>query len=455
MIRRWLMSLVGVRHDLIDETPTDGMRYIALSCVLLATAAIAAVSAAFAVQMALQLSPYWAVPVGIGWGVVILTLDRALVIGMTRHTSFWRNLLSALPRLALALLLGAVISTPLVLRIFQLEIDAEMQVLRQERKVSFQEKIKNTPRFAEIESLTKKLEEKNKIARQDPSAVIYNQSVIDAQKRVDEAVTKVENAEKDYKGEVDGSDGTHVPGIGDAARVKLDALTRAQQELSDAQSFLSGERTKATAALADEAPRAAADAAAIQADITDRTTDRDQQIATNRELEDKNKGLLARLEALGSLSDNRPDLARAQLLLFLLFLTIEILPVGVKLMYLSTPKTLYEKFHDDMETAAERSMAKSLNRYENVIDAFGDMRARLEFDQVDRQYEAGLRVNRRLVDEQTARAEADVSRFVREPGAANGHTSPQLFTRLRWSRLFESLSRHTPDHRSRTDNRPD
>jgi hypothetical protein len=441
VIRRWLVGLVGVRHDLLDETPVDRFRYVALAGVLLTTAAIACVSAAFALQMAVHVPIYWAAVLGIGWGVVILNLDRALIIGMTRRSGWWRNLLAALPRLVLAFLLGTVISTPLVLRIFQSEIDAEMQVQQHDRMVAFQHKIDNDPRYQAIPGLQQQLDDKNRVAAQDPSAIDQNQAVQDARKRVDDARQKRDDAQQAANGEIDGSNGTHVPGIGDAAKEKLAALQRAQDELDAAEAALQNARTQAAGTLRDNASVARRDAAAVQQDLNQRIAERQQEIADNQKLENNDSGLLARLEALGALSDNRPDLGWAQRLLFLLFLTIEVLPVFVKLLQLSAPPTLYEKISAEMEKSAERAMTKMLTRYENVNDAFDEMRASLEYDQVERQRDAGLRVNERLIAEQSARAEQEVPRFAQEPERYHAGLGG-LFARARWSRLSESVGRY-------------
>ena len=65
---------------------------------------------------------------GVFWGALIFNLDRYIVSSTHKGSDgsrlkIWRN---ALPRLVLAILLGFVISTPLELKIFESEIEAEI-----------------------------------------------------------------------------------------------------------------------------------------------------------------------------------------------------------------------------------------------------------------------------------------------------------------------------------------
>src|SRR3712207_6567782 len=91
---------------------------------------LAVLSAAFAVHMAVGVVWPLAIAIGLFWGVVIVNLDRMLLVGMAHDASLKRNLLLAVPRVGLALVLGVVISTPLVLQIFHKEIDSEIAVLQ-------------------------------------------------------------------------------------------------------------------------------------------------------------------------------------------------------------------------------------------------------------------------------------------------------------------------------------
>ncbi len=72
------------------------------------------------------------------------------------------------------------------------------------------------------------------------------------------------------------------------------------------------------------------DARRAQADLDARRQVRDRVSEYYQLAEENNNGMLSRLEALNELGADQPSLATAKLLLFLLFLTVEMLPVLAK-----------------------------------------------------------------------------------------------------------------------------
>src|SRR5215218_4624508 len=125
-----LAVLAGARPDVLAAAPGARAKFVALGGVLLSTGALAVMSAAFAVHMALGVWWPFALLLGVGWGFVIVNLDRMLLVGMAHDSSLQRNLLMAVPRVGLALVLGIVISTPLTLQIFHKEIDTQVVALQ-------------------------------------------------------------------------------------------------------------------------------------------------------------------------------------------------------------------------------------------------------------------------------------------------------------------------------------
>ena len=120
-----LAGLAGARADLLEAAPGARAKFVALGGVLLSTGGLAVLSAAFAVHMALGVWWPFALLAGLGWGFVVVNLDRMLVVGMAHDASLKRNLLLAVPRIGLALVLGVVIATPLTLQVFSKEIDTK------------------------------------------------------------------------------------------------------------------------------------------------------------------------------------------------------------------------------------------------------------------------------------------------------------------------------------------
>src|SRR4051795_2869189 len=127
-----LASLGGARSDVLALAPGARPRFVAMGGGLPSTGGLAVLSAAFAVHMALGVWWPFALLAGLGWGFVIVNLDRMLVVGMAHDASLKRNLLLAVPRLGLALVLGVVIATPLTLQVFHQEIDSQVVALQAE-----------------------------------------------------------------------------------------------------------------------------------------------------------------------------------------------------------------------------------------------------------------------------------------------------------------------------------
>src|ERR671912_732997 len=98
-----LAVLAGARPDLLTAAPGARARFVALGGVLLSTGGLALLSAAFAVHMALGASWTVALLVGLGWGAVIVNLDRMLLVGMAHDASVKRNVALAVPRVPLGL----------------------------------------------------------------------------------------------------------------------------------------------------------------------------------------------------------------------------------------------------------------------------------------------------------------------------------------------------------------
>src|SRR3954465_14716228 len=127
-----LAVLAGARGDILEVAPGARPRFVALGGVLLSTGGLAVLSAAVAVHVACGAVWPLAIAIGLFWGLVIVNLDRMLLVGMAHDASLKRNLVMAVPRVGLALVLGVVIATPLTLQVFHKEIDTQIVALQAE-----------------------------------------------------------------------------------------------------------------------------------------------------------------------------------------------------------------------------------------------------------------------------------------------------------------------------------
>ena len=100
--------------------PSERTRFESLGWAILITSCMAMISMWFALSSALGVNGIIAFPVAVFWGLVIMGIDRWLITSMPIDGR--RKFAMAVPRVLLAILLGTLISTPLVLRIFQTEM---------------------------------------------------------------------------------------------------------------------------------------------------------------------------------------------------------------------------------------------------------------------------------------------------------------------------------------------
>jgi Domain of unknown function (DUF4407) len=346
-----LAWLAGGRADVMADVPGSRGKHATMGGVLMSTAVMASVSASFALHMAVGATMALAVTCGLSWGLVILTLDRMLVLGMGQERSLRRNLGVAAPRLVLAFILGTVISTPLTLQIFQKEIQTQLAVDQQATKDAYQRQIATDPALSQIPGLRQRVADEQKVIAtgggvdptKDPT-VVAAQSDVDAKQTIygREAAT-YQRLDAAAQCELNGTCGTHVEGTGTAyrqARASADAqfkvMTRAKQDLDAATTALSTARTQAGTTASGQASRTVAETtanlAADQKKLTALVTQQDQLTREYDATAAADDGLLARLQALSGLGEKRPVLHLAQLLLAALFLCIELLPVLMKLL---------------------------------------------------------------------------------------------------------------------------
>lgn len=85
-------------------------------------------------------------PIGIIWGFIILSLDRAIVSTISKNDSIKIQIIKSIPRIALALMIGIVVATPLEFKIFEKEVNNVInenvdKIVRFNIKKDFQDKI--------------------------------------------------------------------------------------------------------------------------------------------------------------------------------------------------------------------------------------------------------------------------------------------------------------------------
>ncbi|WP_248960066.1 DUF4407 domain-containing protein [Sphaerisporangium perillae] len=336
-MRRLLIVLSGARPEILERCPTDRGKFEGIGGAVLTTSVLATISMAFALYSALGVSVLIAVPASLVWGLAILSLDRWLVSSIQPDgPRQWRL---AVPRILMAVLLGVVISTPLVLQIFKSEIDAQIVEIKQERANAFTDQQARGTVGKEVARLRQAVAEQEKVVAsggevpQDPAKDPKIKALI-AERDAQQAQAKKHYDE--WQCQLYGGRDCPRKGDGVLARASESSYKKAKGLVDKLNRQIDDRKKQLTAT--DESAKGLRLAAAkaelpkVQAQLDAAVRQQsDLQASFNAENQTLN-GLLIRLRALNEVSGKDFTLNVARALLFLLFLLIECLPVAVKLM---------------------------------------------------------------------------------------------------------------------------
>jgi Domain of unknown function (DUF4407) len=338
----------------------------------------------------------------------------------------------AVPRIALAVLLGTVISTPLTLQVFSKEIDATIVTLQAEAADKFTAGLDADARYAQIPALQHKIADEQAVlaggGATDPNAdprVTAAQAERDQkQQAYDAAQASFADLQAKAQCELDGTCGSGQAGAGDAyvraaAAASAQAAVRdaAKHEVDAAEAALAGARTTAGQDAASNGARSVAmaqgDLATDQATLTRLTDARTAEQATFQSQNSHADGLLARLEAMDRLAADRPVAGTAHLMLFLLFLSVELLPVLMKTLLTFGEPTSYEvleKLRDEEDVEAEKIRRDGRQR---AVQARADLVVAAETDRMAREILEREVAAREEAERREARRQARRGRLAR------------------------------------------
>lgn len=225
-MRRFLILLSGARPDVLDQAPGERPRWVGLGALILSQGVLAALSMGVALVELLGTDPVPAVPISAAWGAGTMALTRWAV--MSLPVGGFNRIWLAAPRLALALLLGLAVSTPLVLRAFQDEVDAEVVVIKSERIAEFraeQERSSLHRRIDELEATVRKYQSEVR-SGSDPLARSH---LARAQAQLDAAQKEQQQRYDEFERKTNAADGL---------LIRLEALNRLPQENATVSSAL-------------------------------------------------------------------------------------------------------------------------------------------------------------------------------------------------------------------------
>jgi hypothetical protein len=311
---------------------------------------MAGISMAFALHSALKVRLPDAIPLAAAWGFAIMSLDRWLVVSLVRQSNKWNYLLLALPRVALGVLFGLIISTPFTLQIFQPEITQQITKIQQQRADAYYAQLATDPLNKKIRadqaavSTDETIIRTNGGAGQNPA---QNGQVTTLKQQLTNARAQAAQDYKEWQCQLYGAPGHCHPGNGPLSRASHQRYLDDEAQISRYSSEISGQVQRIAAN--DQAGSAAAvanakhDLPAARAKLTADQSEQSGLAASFNKQNADNAGLLLRLNALDQVAAGSGTLQAARWLLFLFFTAIECLPILVKVLLNLGQENTYER----------------------------------------------------------------------------------------------------------------
>ena len=330
----FLWWLSAAEKELLADAIIDRNRYRIVGMTVLATWAFASLAWTYFFYTFLQ-SVTYALPAGFFMGFIILTIDRALIKGITSFNK--RTIAPLLFRGLLAITIGMFMAQPAVLFMFNKEIQLQASLDNDKKKEKKQQ---------ELDSFFK---ERNDALRKEETrlheelAVKYN---------------AVSDARKNYLSESDGSGGTGRIGLKDIAIAKRNEYQKLDEEYKSLSQANQPRLLEIKTALEDINKRKQDALGAFEMQF--------------------NNGFLTQIEALANMVKNNDALRFRYYLVVFILLLIELMPVLAKAML---PKGTYAekaRLKEEMEIEIansnkqkEQQLKELYNRlaYETDADA--------------------------------------------------------------------------------------
>jgi len=294
-LNRFFWWCSGAHQDLLVKCPTESSKYVGIGATVFFTGVFATLAASYALYTVFD-NPWPALAVGVVWGLMIFNLDRYIVSSMRKEGNTGKELLTALPRIVLAVLISVVIAKPLEMKIFDKEIRGELTIMEQQTRTAQENEIR--ARYAQDQQrLTSEIES----LKQE---ILAKTSSRDELRRLAQA-------------EADGTGGTMRRNAGPIYAIKKADADRVDQELATlTQRNESLIREKVAASLRNDS--------LVNAEI----------LTLEKQRLD---GPAARMEALSRLTSSSYAIWLANWFIVLLFIAVETAPVFVKLISLQGP----------------------------------------------------------------------------------------------------------------------
>ena len=328
---RFLWWLSTAEQELLYDAVVDRNRFKIIGMTVLATWVFATLTWTYFFSTIVA-SPLLFILLGAFMGFIILTIDRALIKGITKFNK--RQFTPLLLRGMLALTIGTFMAQPAILYMFDKEIKLQTSLDNEKKKMQKRD---------QLESLYKTKKEELNLKRQ----TIKNE--------LDIKYNDVSKARESFIVEADGSGGTGKIGIKDIALAKKTEYLKLDGEYKDL--------------LGLSQPKL--DDVDLEIKKIDGTVKTEEQQFTTY----FNDGFLTRIEALNNLIKSNSALQFRYYLLVIILMLIELMPVIAKTLLPSGTYDEKVKLREELEIEIARSnivKEKDLKEMYNTLAKLND-----------------------------------------------------------------------------------
>jgi Domain of unknown function (DUF4407) len=338
LLKKFFIMCSGAERSVLADPrcAIERGKYASIGATVFSTAVLASLSGGYAVHTTFR-NVYLSVCIGIVWGLIIFNLDRYIVSSLRkprlgpsltrrqRVKAKAREFAKALPRLLLAVFISVVITRPLELKLFEREINAQLETEKSQMSAAIERQKRSE--FPQIDELT------------NENAALRQQVVAK-----DGQCTSLHEMAMD---EAMGKGGEHISthkGKGPLFEERWQEYKRCDAEL-----------TQLTARVEESVAANGRRIDAAQAEF-------EAGLRAARTKIESMDGLLARLRVHSQLTESNPSLALASWFIIILFILLETAPIAVKLLSERGP------YEDVCETLEHEVYVSERRKISNIND---------------------------------------------------------------------------------------
>lgn len=480
MISNFLIFCSGAEKGLISQCPkTERNKFASIGATVFLTGLLAAISSGYALFTIFRGEPYAieaSIILCLVWATVIFNLDRYIVSSLRKEGNWKKELLYATPRFIIAILISFVIAKPLEVRIFASRI--EQQILEDKRQKLADEKLSidrlndQTKLDNQVQTENSQLKNLETLRFNDPPSEDFKKLLANRNSAINDYNTTLQRNNPKIAGYntaisniIGNQNHYQKDSSGLATNRLLPEFSKQRTGLNESKNILINENKTKESKIDDwdlDIKKARDDYQALIAQkIKDKETDIAKtsnskanadsvaSIQMKESLEVKERSytnnFITQVEALGNLNSTRwTTMWWTSNLLVLLFITIEIAPILVKLLSNRGPydqlleRVEYEHYIEQQRLISDKNeeINNMLSEIKDLNKLKGDVRMKTEKAKLDAELKANESLLEDIATKQVGLAKIAVEKWYKDETERINNGQQYTVTKL------ENESRH-------------